>query len=119
MNMQDKKQNLKNEKNEEEIPDIPDIWKILEERKKRGLWDGEIKIHQIKEYPLSKGEHYFIISNNPAREVMCISCPLQHGGILEAHMLARYKVENGVIYLDGKPTNKASNNSIDKTKNLD
>ena len=82
-----------------------------------GLWDGEIKVSQIKEFPLSKGEHFFIISNNPAREVTCITCPLRHGGILEAHMLARYKVENGVIYLDGKPTNIATKKPIDNVKN--
>ena len=111
--MQDKKQNSKNEEKEK----LPDIWKVLEERKKRGLWDGEIKIHQIKEYPLNKGEHYFIISNNRAREVKCTSCPLSHGGILEAHMLTRYKVENGVIYLDGKPTNQAPKKPIDNGKN--
>ena len=111
--MQSKEQNSKN-KNKEKLPDI---WQILEERKKRGLWDGEIKVHQIKEYSLSKGEHYFIISDNRKREVMCITCPLKHGGILEAHMLTRYKVEDGIIYLDGKPTNTAPKKALDKVKN--
>ena len=99
--MQNKEKNSKN-KNKEKLPDI---WQILEERKKRGLWDGEIKVHQIKEYSLSKGEHYFIISDNRKREVKCISCPVNHGGILNAEELYRHKVENGVIYLDNKPLN--------------
>lgn len=114
--MQYKEQNSNNKESKDKKEKLPDIWKILEERKKRGLWDGEIKIHQIKEYPLNKGEHYFIISNNRAREVKCISCPLSHGGILEAHMLSRYKVENGVIYLDGKATNTAPKKPIDNVK---
>lgn len=113
--MQNNEPNSK--KDEKKKEKLPDIWKILEERKKLGLWDGEIKVHQIKEYPLSKGEHYFIISDNRKREVMCTSCPLKHGGILEAHMLSRYKVKDGVIYLDGKATNTAPKEPIDIKKN--
>jgi len=111
--MQNKEKNSKN-KNKEKLPDI---WQILEERKKRGLWDGEIKVHQIKEYSLSKGEHYFIISDNRKREVTCTSCSIKHGGILEAHMLNRYKVEDGVIYLDEKATNIAPKKALDNSIN--
>ena len=74
--MKKNEQNSKN-KNKEKLPDI---WQILEERKKRGLWDGEIKVHQIKEYSLSKGEHYFIISDNRKREVTCTSCSIKQIG---------------------------------------
>ena len=35
----------------------------------------------------------------------------KHGGILEPHLLMRYKVENGIIYLDGKPMTRAKNSS--------
>lgn len=111
--MKSKEPNTRNDK--KETPDIPDIWKVLEERKKKGLWDGEIKVSQIKKYPITKGDHYFVITNNRKREVTCMSCPIKHGGILEAHMLSRYRVENGVIYLDGKATNTTPKGfSLDK-----
>lgn len=95
-------------KNEEAQDKPADIWAELEDRKKKGLWDGEIDIVQIKEYPLTAGEHYFQITNIRKREITCTACAVQHGGILEAHLLHRYKVENGIIYLDNKPMTKTA-----------
>jgi hypothetical protein len=114
--MPQKQQNKQSEKNErakiyaelekEYEKESPDIWHVLELRKKLGTWHGEIKVHKIKEYHLTKGPHYYVIEDLRKRSVKCISCPISHGGILEAHLLARYKIEDGVLYLDGKPINK-------------
>lgn len=101
------KKKLYKELEEEFAKESPDIWRVLEIRKKLGTWHGDIKIEQIKKYNLSKGPHYYVVEDLRKRSVKCISCPVSHGGILEAHLLARYKVENGIIYLDGKPTNEA------------
>lgn len=90
-------------------PEMPNMWTGLAKLKESGDWDGEIETHQVgKEISLTKGEHYYILSDKRKRIVECIACPVKHGGILEAHMLTRYKVEDGVIYLDGEPTNKRS-----------
>lgn len=101
--MQDDVPKNRNEKKD----DIPNIWDVLEERKKKGLWDGEVEVVPIKEYALTAGEHYFKVTDTKKGEVTCTSCAIQHGGILEAHLLTRYKVEDGVIYLDNKPMTRA------------
>lgn len=85
--------------------ELPDIWEILKQRKAKGLWDGEIETIEIKSTNLKKGDHYFVIENMRQRSIVCLSCNQKHGGILEARNLHRYKLENGVLYLDGKPTN--------------
>ena len=82
-----------------------DVWEVLKERKKKGLWDGEITTHQMVEHQIIGGPHFYVVSNPGKREVTCTSCAIKHGGILEAHLLSRYKVENGIIYLDGKAQN--------------
>ena len=83
-----------------------DIWRVLELRKELGWWDGDIDIVPIKEFNLSGGVHYFVVENPATRSIRCTSCPISHGGILEAHMLTRYRVENGVLYFDDRPVNK-------------
>jgi len=83
----------------------PDIWEALKERKKRGLWSGEITTHEIKEYNLSTGKHYFVMEDIRKRSIVCTSCPVKHGGFLEAKMLTRYKLDGGVLYLDDKAIN--------------
>lgn len=83
----------------------PNVWDVLAERKKKGLWDGEITTHQIVEHKITEGPHYYELTNIRKREVTCTSCPVRHGGILEAKLLTRYAVKDGIIYLDGKPTN--------------
>ena len=81
------------------------VWDVLKERKKKGLWDGEITTHQIVEHQITGGPHYYVVSNAGKREITCTSCAMRHGGILEAHLLSRYQTENGIIYLDGKAQN--------------
>ncbi len=87
-----------------EIP--KNIWKLLEEKKKRGLWNGEIEVLPIKEYNLTSGKHYYVVEDARTRSVKCISCPITHGTYLEAKYLTRYKLEDGVLSFDGKPINK-------------
>ena len=85
---------------------MPDFWQTLAKMKEEGTWEGEIETHEAgKEIPLTKGEHYYIISDRRKRIVECISCPVKHGGILEAHLLTKYKIENGVLYYNDIPTN--------------
>lgn len=100
-----KKPNENKKKESQKKAKYPDIWEVLKARKEKGLWHGEIKVHKIREFNLSKGDHYYVVEDIRKRSVKCISCPVTHGGLLEANLLARYKVENGIIYLDGNPTN--------------
>ena len=92
-----KKSEENNKKEKKSQSKYLDIWEVLKIRKEKGLWNGEIKVHEIKEYNLNKGDHYFIIEDLKKRSVKCISCPISHGGILESHLLTRYTIENGVI----------------------
>ena len=91
---------------EDKTPEMPNVWDVLKERKKRGLWDGEVTTHTVREFNLRGGEHYYIIENLRIGGVKCVSCPIAHGGILEQHMLHRYEVKNGIIFLDGEAKNK-------------
>jgi hypothetical protein len=94
-----------------------DIWDVLEERKRKGLWDGEIDRITVTEYDLTKGTHYYEITDARKREVTCNLCPIRHGGVLEAHMLSRYEVKNGIIYLDKMPRTRAPERKrIDKRR---
>lgn len=94
-----------------------DIWEVLAERKKKGLWSGEIDRIAVTEYDLTKGTHYYEITSLQKREVTCILCPIAHGGILEAHLLSRYQVKNGIIYLDKMPRTRAPEKKrIDKRR---
>jgi hypothetical protein len=86
--------------------ETPDVWHVLEIRKKLGTYHGDIKVTKIKEYHLTKGPHYYVVENPRRRSIKCISCPISHGGILEAHLLARYRLEKGVLYLDDEPVNQ-------------
>lgn len=87
-----------------EIP--KDIWKILEEKKKRGLWSGEIERIPIKEFNLSSGKHYYVVEDARKRSVKCISCTITHGTFLEAKYLTRYTIVDGVLSFDGTPLNE-------------
>lgn len=98
---------MKNDEQEVNASPKPNAWDVLKERKKKGLWDGEITTHEVKDYPITSGEHYYEITDIRKREVTCTSCPIKHGGILEAHKLTRYEVKDGIIYLDGKAMTKA------------
>lgn len=100
-----KKSGEKEKKESKKQSKYLDIWEVLKARKEKGLWNGEIQIHKIKEYNLSKGEHYFTIEDIKKRSIKCISCPISHGGILESNLLTRYTLVKGVLSLDGVPTN--------------
>lgn len=85
----------------------PNIWEILRQRQKDGTFKGEIQTIILKDaINLRGGTHYYIIEDAKKRSIACLSCPVKHGGVLEAHMLSRYRIEDGILYLDGKAKNK-------------
>ena len=91
---------------ESKPPEMPkDLFGELEKRKKRGMWDGEVERHEIKEHNITTGKHYYVLDQKK-REVVCTSCPVRHGGILEAKHLMDYKVEDGVLFFKGKACNE-------------
>lgn len=90
--------------------EIPDLWKVLNERKKKGLWNGEIEVIETKSHSLIKGKHYYVVENPRTRSIKCISCAVIHGTILEAKFLTRYKIEDGILYFDNKPMNEKADN---------
>lgn len=85
------------------------FWSSLDDLRKKGLHKNPIDEITPIDHNLSSGNHYYVISDVAKREVTCTVCKIRHGGILEAHLLARYEVRDGVIYLDGVPkTRKAT-----------
>lgn len=85
----------------------PDPWKVMDLAAKLGIPAPKIDRIQTKEFNLSSGKHYFVMENIAKRSIKCISCPITHGGILEAHLLTRYTLTDGVLSLDGKALNTA------------
>ena len=113
-----KKKSDEEEVREDQSPEMPDAWAVLAERKKKGLWNGEVTTHKVRKYKLNKGAHYYVIEDYRSGSVKCISCPVSHGGVLENHMLTRYRVEDGVIYLDNVARNKTPkgfDNGVEKS----
>lgn len=102
--MQQRGRKPKNEQSEQELPNI---WEVLEKRKEKGLWHGEIEVHEIKETNITKGTHYYVVENPRTGSVKCTSCSISHGHILEPHLLTRYDIRDGVIYFDGKAITQA------------
>ena len=96
---------LKNE--EKNAKPEGNIWETLRALKKKGLFKGDIDEIIPKDFNLKTGDHYYVIDDLRKHTVKCISCPIIHGGILEAHLLTRYRVENGIIFFDEEPTNTA------------
>ena len=94
---------LKTESRGVEIP--KNIWELLKEKKKRGLWNGEIDVLPIREFNLTSGKHYFVVEDAKKRSIKCVSCPIMHGTFLEAKYLTRYTITDGVLAFDGKPIN--------------
>ena len=91
----------------------PDFWGIHADRFKKGFTKSPITIEHPKQtYILNKGAHYFVVENNQTRSIKCITCPIQHGGILEAKFLTQYRVEDGVLYFKGKAINNTPNKSV-------
>lgn len=98
--------------------EILDFWGVHAERFKKGLTKNPIVIEHPKQtFTLSKGVHYFVIEDVRRRSIACTSCPVKHGGILEAHMLMDYRVESGVLYYKGKAINQVPNATIDNEGN--
>lgn len=83
-----------------------DLWAVINERKRLGVWDGDIDTHDIVEYNLSSGKHYYEIEDLRKRTIVCTSCVIRHGGVLESKLLTHYKIEDGVLYLKGVPVNQ-------------
>lgn len=94
--------------------EIPDIWSVLKIRGKLGYRQDEITTHQTESWNLSKKEHYFVVDDNAKRSIKCISCSIPHGGILEARKLDRYRLDDGILYLDDKPVNKRARLTVDE-----
>ncbi len=86
-------------------PDMGGVWDRL--RKKRHPIETIIP----KDVFAAGSPHYYEITDFAKAEVACTSCSVKHGGILEAHLLTRYEVKDGVIYLDGKPMTKSTTNT--------
>jgi len=76
---------------------LPDIWSVLEQR------GHKIRRSKVKEFSLTGGKHYWVIDNLKEKSVKCISCPVKHGGIIDAKEAALTTVRDGVIYFKGKP----------------
>ena len=91
----------------------PDFWGVHAERFRKGLTKNPIVVENPKnEINLSKlmqeSPHYFELESVEKRSIVCTSCAVKHGGILEARHLTRYKLEEGVLYFNGKPINRTS-----------
>lgn len=99
---------LKEELKKDEAESKPEsnIWGQLKELKKKGLFKGEITEIVPKDFNITQSKHYYVVDDLRRRSIKCISCPISHGGILEAHLLTRYKIEDGVLYLDGVAQNQ-------------
>lgn len=83
-----------NENSKSKSEEMPDIWEDLAR-------EGQtIERYQVKENNLSSGDHYWKVVNARQGGVICLSCPVIHGGIIDAHELYRTRVYEGVIYLD-------------------
>ena len=81
---------------------MPDIWESLEQAGK-----GELIQHfDAPQYKLTTGEHYWVVSDPKRLEISCTSCPIKHGGIIDAHEAYKTNIIDGVIYVDGNPISK-------------
>lgn len=86
---------------------LPDMWGYLQFLFDKGIRKEKIDIIPIKEYNLAaSGKHYFVIDDIRKRTIKCTTCPVTHGGVLEAHLLTHYKVEDGVLYFEDKAINQ-------------
>lgn len=86
------------------------FWTKIKWLKERGLHKGDYQEYEKPFYNLNKGGHYFVLDNSTKRTIKCISCPVKHGGVLESHLLTRYTLKDGVLYLDGRAINQIPEN---------
>lgn len=89
----------------------PDIWGVLQSRFDKGLTTTPITTEHAKsEVNLSRlmqdKPHYFEIEDIRKRIIACTSCPIKHGGILDASDLSQTKIENGVLFYKGEAINR-------------
>lgn len=102
------KKKAKQPKNHDNKEPVLDIWA---EQARRG---AKIERHEIKEYVLSGGEHYWAIDDARTRGVICLSCPIRHGGIIDAKEASETTIKKGIIYFRGKEITKKPKNFIFK-----
>jgi len=86
------------------------FWQKMKWLHERGLHKGDYQEYEKPYYNLNKGGHYYVMDDPRKHTIKCISCPVKHGGILEAHKLSRYRLENGVLFLDDKAINQVPEN---------
>lgn len=86
------------------------FWKKMKWLHDRGLHKGDYQEYEKPYYNLNKGAHYYVLDSASSYTIRCLSCPVKHGGILEAHLLTRYALKDGVLYFDGKPVNQVPPN---------
>lgn len=86
------------------------FWRKIKWLHERGLHKGDYQEYNAPSWNLTKGSHYYVIEDAGKRSIKCISCSIKHGGILEARLLTRYRLNEGVLYLDDKPLNATPEN---------
>lgn len=86
------------------------FWQKMKWLHERGLHKGDYQEYEKPYYNLNKGAHYFVMDDPRKHTIKCVSCPVKHGGILEAHKLSRYTLSEGVLSLDGKAINQVPEN---------
>lgn len=82
------------------------FWSTIKWLHERGLHKGDYQEYEKPFYNINKGAHYFVVEDPKKRSIRCISCPVKHGGILESHLLTRYLIKNGTLFLDDRPINQ-------------
>jgi len=96
---------------EEQQPITGDrFWNTIKWLHDRGFHKGDYREYESPHYNLNKGEHYYVIEDAKKGSIKCISCPVKHGGILEAHLLTKYTLKDGILSLNGKPINQTPKN---------
>ena len=95
------------EAEESKTPEVvPDIFEELTKRKRKGLYSGDVDHIEIKEHNLTSGKHFYEFESIQNRTIVCTTCPVRHGGILEAKHLLDYELKAGVLYFKGKACNE-------------
>lgn len=82
------------------------FWNRIKWLHEKGLHKGDYQEYEKPYYNLNKGSHYYVLDDPKKSTIKCLSCPIKHGGVLEAHLLTRYTLKEGVLYLDGEAINK-------------
>lgn len=86
------------------------FWNRIKWLHEKGLHKGDYQEYEKPYYNLNKGGHYYVLDDPKRKTIRCISCPIKHGGLLEAHLLTRYRLHEGILYFDEKPINSLPEN---------